>query len=110
MTFRLNEDLKITQKTTSSTLALADLNTIVEVSSASNLTLTVPQDSSVDFPDGAQIIVVRYGTGTLQILPDTNVSLRSVDGNDFLSSQYSIATLIKRGANEWYLVGDLSAS
>lgn len=110
MTFRLKEDLKRTTKTANYTLTLDDLGTIVEFNSASNLTLTIPDDSSVDFPDGAQIVIARYGTGTVQISAPGSAVFRSSEGNSFLTNQYSLATLIKRTTNEWYLVGDLSAS
>ena len=110
MTFRLNEDLKRSTKTASHTLTLEDLGTIVEFNSASNLTLTIPDDSAVDFPDGAQIVIARYGTGTVQVTAPGSAVFRSSEGNTFLTNQYSLATLIKRTTNEWYLVGDLSAS
>jgi hypothetical protein len=110
MTYRLEENLSIRTLATNGQLVLSDRASVVEFNSASALSLTIPPDSTVDFPEGAQVVVSRYGSGSVQIVAGSGVTLRSVDGNLYLSSQYSLATLIKRASNEWYVIGDLASS
>jgi len=99
----------VNTQTTSYTLVIGDEGKMIEFNSASNLTLTIPANSSVAFPVGTQILISRYGTGTVQVLITTD-TLRSASSNRFLASQYSGATLVKRTSTEWYLFGDLSAT
>lgn len=95
--------------TSNYTLALADMNKTVERDSSSANTVTVPLNSSVQFPIGTKISVYQYGTGKTQIVGAVGVTIRSNPGF-YLSAQYSVATLVKRAADEWILFGDLSAS
>jgi sporulation protein YlmC with PRC-barrel domain len=105
-------DVTIDTKTANYTLALTDKNKIIEtnITSTAN-TVSIPTDASVNFPIGSQITVTQYGTGKTQIVAVTpaTTSIRATPGQ-YLRAQYSSATLIKRAANEWYLIGDLSAS
>ncbi|NDB61670.1 hypothetical protein EB001_25005, partial [bacterium] len=99
----------VNTQTANYTLVIGDEGKMIEFNSASNLTLTIPANSSVAFPVGTQILISRYGTGTVQVLITTD-TLRSASSNRFLASQYSGATLVKRTSTEWYLFGDLSAT
>ena len=99
----------IANKTAAYTLALADQGKIIEMSVGSAVQLTVPPNSSVAFPIGTQINIVQYGVGKVEVLQGAGVNVRGTPGL-FLRAQYSSAALIKRATNEWYLVGDLSAS
>jgi hypothetical protein len=104
-------DATIDTKTGNYTLVLTDKNKFIEMNVGSANTLSIPTDASVDFPIGSQINITQYGTGKTQVVAVTpgTTSVRSTPGV-FLRTQYSSATLIKRAANEWYLIGDLSAS
>lgn len=105
-------DATIDTKTANYTLQLTDKNKFIEMNIASSAnTVSVPTDASVDFPVGSQINITQYGTGKTQVVAVTpgTTSIRSTPGS-YLRAQYSSATLIKRAANEWYLIGDLSAS
>ena len=99
----------IANKTAAYTLALADQGKIIEMNVGSAVQLTVPPNSSVAFPIGTQINIVQYGVGKVEVLQGAGVTVRGTPGL-FLRAQYSSAALIKRATNEWYLVGDLSAS
>jgi hypothetical protein len=101
--------LGISTKTASYTLVLGDAGKLVEFNSASNLTLTIPANSSVAFPVGTQIVVARLGSGKVNIAI-TSDTLYSVSSNRYISSQYGAVTLVKRTSTTWYLFGDLSAS
>jgi hypothetical protein len=100
----------ITQQSSAYTLALTDAGDIVEMTNATDVNVTVPPESSVNFPTGTQIVVVRNGAGKIQFVPGAGVTLRSDASKQFISTQYSAATLVKRGADEWYIFGNLAAS
>ena len=104
-------DLIIDTKTANYTLVLTDKNKFIEMNVGSANTVSIPTDASVNFPIGSQINITQYGTGKTQVVAVTpgTTSVRSTPGA-FLRAQYSSATIIKRAANEWYLIGDLSAS
>jgi hypothetical protein len=100
----------IVQQSSAYTLALTDAGDIVEMTNATDVNVTVPPESSVNFPTGTQIVVVRNGAGKIQFVPGAGVTLRSDASKQFISTQYSAATLVKRGADEWYIFGNLAAS
>lgn len=105
-------DMSIDTKTGNYTLVLTDANKLIEMNLTSTAnTVSVPTNASVAFPIGTQINITQYGTGKTQIVAVTSgtTSVRSTPGS-YLRDQYSSATLIKRATDEWYLIGDLSAS
>ncbi len=104
-------DTTISTKTTNYTVSLSDKNSIVEMNVAGANTVSVPTNTSVPFPIGSQITITQYGTGKTQIVATTpgTTTIRSTPGT-YLRAQYSAATLVKRATDEWYLIGDLSAS
>jgi hypothetical protein len=91
------------------TLVLADAAEIVEMNFATANTLTVPPNDSVAFPIGTTIDITQYGAGQTTIAGGAGVTIRSANSETKLTSQYSGATIYKRGTNEWMLFGDLSA-
>jgi len=96
-------------QTASFTLTLATQNKIIEMNVATANTVSIPTNASVAFPIGTEIAIAQYGAGKTTIVPLSGVTLRSVSGFTSLSGQYAMATLVKRGTNEWYLVGSLGA-
>ena len=76
-------------------------------------TLTIPLNSSVAYPVGAQINVLQTGTGATTIVVTAGVTLNctpQVSSNAAkLRAQWSSVTLIKRATDTWVAVGDLSA-
>jgi hypothetical protein len=92
-------------QTANYTLALADVAKVVAVNSSSNLTLTVPLNSSVAFPLGTVINVYRAGTGAVTISGAAGVTVRN-DGA--ISAQFGEVSLRKRGTDEWVLSGNVS--
>ena len=91
-------------------LALADQGKILEATHASGCAITVPPESSQNFPVGSQITIVRNTSGSVSFAAGSGVTIRSDSSKFFIATQYSVATLVKRGSNEWYLFGNLSAS
>lgn len=103
-------DATIDTKSTNYPLVLTDKNKFIKMDSASNRTIGVPLQSTVDFPVGSQIHLIRYGIGTLEVIGESNaVNIYATPGK-FLRAQYSSATLLKCDTNTWLLTGDLSAS
>lgn len=95
------------RQTASYTLVLSDADKLVEMNVASANNLTVPLNSSVDFPTGTQILLAQYGAGQTTVVATSGVTIRSNGGKLKLNVQYSGATLIKIGTDEWYLFGDI---
>lgn len=94
-------------RTASYTLVLTDQSKIIEVNNAGSTTLTIPADATVAFPVGTYIMVVQTGAGQVTIAgsgftPNATPGLK-------LRTQWSTATLIKRGTDSWVVSGDLMA-
>jgi hypothetical protein len=98
----------IIEKTSAHTLELSDAQKIIEVNSASGVDITIPADSSVDFPIGSNIDIVQTGAGQVTIDGEGGVTLLSKDSNTKTNSQYSGVTIYKKSSNTWVLIGDLS--
>ena len=96
------------QNGTSYTLALTDLAKLVTMGSSSNMTLTIPTNLSTAFTIGDKIDILRKGTGELQIVGASGVTVRVTPGS-YLRDQWSSATIIKIDTNEWVVLGDLKA-
>lgn len=79
---------------------------LMNVGTANNL--TIPLNSSVAFPIGTQICIGQYGAGQTTIVATLGVTIRSSGGKLKLSGQYSMATIIKIGSDEWILSGDIT--
>ena len=97
------------QTGTSYTLVLSDASKIIEMQSGSANTVTVPLNSSVAFPIGTEIQVLQYGAGQTTIAAAGGVSLRSKSSQLKIGNLYTGVTLVKRGTNEWYVIGNVSA-
>jgi hypothetical protein len=96
------------RQTASYTLALGDSNDLVEMNVATANNLTVPLNSSVTFPIGTKIDIAQYGAGQTTVVATGGVTVRSAGGALKLAVQYSGATLVKIGTDEWYLFGDIT--
>lgn len=97
------------QTGTTYTLVLADAdNRVVELSNTSTITLTVPADASVAFPVGSQVQLLQTNTGQVTVAGAGGVTVNATPGLK-LRTQWSFATLVKRGTNSWVLIGDVSA-
>jgi citrate lyase gamma subunit len=97
------------QTGTTYTLILSDAGKIIDMNNASAITLTVPLNSSVDFPVGTRIDLVQSGAGQVTVAGAGGVTINSKGAALNITGQWSAATLIQRAANSWVLVGDLIA-
>jgi hypothetical protein len=96
----------IVQKSANYTLsALTHRDSLIEVSAAG--VITVPTDSTINYPIGTSIDILQTGTGEVSIAPvSVAVTVNATPGRT-LRTQWSSATLFKRAANTWVLFGDL---
>lgn len=100
--------LSINQTSGPYTLTGTDDGRLIEMSNASGTTLTVPNDSSTNLTVGTQIIITQTGAGQTTVAGAVGVVVNGTPGLK-LRAQWSSAVLIKRAANTWLLLGDLSS-
>jgi hypothetical protein len=99
----------ILQKTASYTLsALTERDNLIEVSSASAVTLTIPTNATLALPVGTSIDILQTGAGQVTIAGAGGVTVNATPGLK-LRTQWSGATLFKRATDSWVVYGDLSA-
>lgn len=106
----VSNDLIINNQTSNYTLTTGDASqTLVRMTSTSNVTLTVPTFASVAFSSGTNILLERAGSGTLTIAgASTAVTVNSPALLTF-RAQYSMGGLVKVSTdNTWSLCGDLT--
>ena len=100
----------ISQKTASYTLSsLTERDDLIEMGSASPITLTIPTDATLNYPIGTSIDILQTGAGQVTIAPvSETVTVNATPGLK-LRTTWSSATLLKRAANTWVVFGDLTA-
>jgi hypothetical protein len=101
----------IIQKTAGYTLsALTHRDSLIEMGSASAITLSIPTDATLNYPIGTSIDVIQTGAGQVTIAAVTpgTTTVNATPGLK-LRAQWSSCTLFKRAANTWIVMGDLSA-
>lgn len=97
-----------TDATTARTLSLGDKNSVVEFTSGSAITLTVPTNAAVALPIGCFVEVHQAGAGTVTVTPSGGVTLQSRDTLRSGAGQYAVLGLRKVAADVWRLYGDLA--
>lgn len=100
------------QTGTTYTFVLADADQkLVTADSTSSQTYTLPPNSSVAFPTGSIINLMRINTGALALAQGSGVTIASTGATSTsptLRARYSAASCIKVGTDSWYVVGDLA--
>lgn len=92
---------------TTDTPVIGDANNIIETSSASATTITIPLNSSVAYPIGTSITIIQTGAGQVTVA-NGGTTLNGSPGLK-LNGQWAAATLLKRGTDTWVLFGNLTA-
>ena len=99
----------IVQKTANYTLsALNERDSLIEVSSATGVTVTIPGNATTAYPIGTSIDILQTGVGQVTIAGVAGVTVNATPGLK-LRTQWSSATLMKRATDSWIVVGDLTA-
>jgi len=97
------------EKTANYTLdTLAHQDNLVEMNSTSPMTFTIPTNATLAWPIGASMDILQTNTGEVTIAAAGGVTLNRTPGNK-LRTQWSSATILKRGTDSWILYGDLKA-
>jgi len=97
------------QTGTTYTLALSDVGGLVELSNTSAITVTIPLDSSVAFAVGDRIDIIQTNTGQVTVAGAGGVTLNAYDNQYKLNGRWAAGTLIKRAANTWVLIGNITS-
>jgi hypothetical protein len=98
----------IAAKTGAYTLASGDESDLIQLNGT--FTVSIPTDATFNFAIGTQINLLNIGTGVITVAAVTpgTTTLNGTPGLK-LRTQWSSATVIKRAANTWVIVGDLIA-
>jgi hypothetical protein len=102
------------QTGTTYTFVAADAeNKLVTASNASAQTYSIPTDATTNFAVGTQINIIQIGAGQVTIQAATSgtttvTSTGATSAAPKLRAQWSSATLVKKAANVWYVIGDIS--
>ena len=105
----VGQAVDLDRKTADYTLVLTDAGKVIEINSGSSENVTIPPNSSVAFPVGTQIVIVRLGAGAVVIVEGSGVTTRSDGDKAKIKSQYSSCVLIKHETDEWYILGNLDS-
>lgn len=104
----LKGNIEISQINPPYTLQLSDANTLIRI--ASNGNITIPPQSSVQFPIGTTIAFSANAgvtAGGASIVGDTGVTVQSLNGANSLENDYASAAIVKVGNDLWRLSGNL---
>jgi hypothetical protein len=97
------------QTSTSYTLVIGDQGKLLNCDNASAITVTVPPNSSVNFPVGAEVAVAQVGAGQISIAPGAGVSVTGADAEVKTRTKYSSALITQTGSDHWLVVGDVTS-
>lgn len=101
------------QTGTTFTPSLSDGGSIVTLSNASAISVTIPTNASVAYPIGTQLNFIQIGAGQVTISAVTSgtttiASTGATAASPKLRVQYSSASAIKIATDTWYVVGDVA--
>ena len=97
----------VADKTASSTLTLADAQTIYPVNSATGVNLTIPTNASVAIPIGSVVNVIQKGVGRINYQASNGVTVLSPSSQVSSAGQNFSNILAKIAADTWHIEGSL---
>jgi hypothetical protein len=97
--------VETTEQTADYTLALADVNKVVNMNKSGTGEVVVPTNSSVAFPIGSVVGVYNQSSDDVEIVGDAGVTVR----NAGTLAQYAEVSIRKRATDEWVLAGVVGA-
>jgi hypothetical protein len=99
------------QTGTSYTFVLGDsVNTLVTLTNASAIAVTIPTNATTAFPVGSVINFSQNGAGQVTVSGAGGVTLTSIGATAATPktrAQYSAGSAIQTSANNWLVIGDL---
>jgi hypothetical protein len=87
-------------QSSSYTIALVDRNRVVAFNGSGSQTVTIPNESSVDFPIGSVVYIARVGSGSLTLAGADGVTV-SKTGNFGLNEEIAVRN---RASNNWIVI------
>ena len=96
-----------TEYTASRIAGPEDVGKIAYINSASANSFTIPPDGGAPFLTGSLVTVCQWGAGATTIVAGSGVTIRCA-ATLVLVGQYAIASVVKRGPNEWLAFGNLT--
>lgn len=99
------------QTGTSYTTVLADNGKLVTLSNAAAIAVTIPANSSVAYPVGAQINMAQLGAGQVTVSGGSGVTIVSTGATAATPkarAQYSTLTAVQTSTDNWLIMGDIS--
>jgi hypothetical protein len=104
-----NAILRINNQAGDYTATITDFNsdTITRMTSGTANNYTIPLNSSVALPIGAQLLVAQVGAGQTTIVATSGVTINATGLK--ISATKNAVTLIQVALNEWDAFGNLTA-
>jgi hypothetical protein len=99
------------QTGTSYTTVLADNGKLTTLTNASAIAVTIPPNSSVAYPVGAQINMAQLGAGQVTVSGGSGVTIVSTGATATAPkarAQYSTLTAVQTATDNWLVMGDIS--
>jgi hypothetical protein len=99
------------QTGTTYTTVLADNGKLTTLTNASAIAVTIPPNSSVAYPVGAQINMAQLGAGQVTVSGGVGVTVVSTGGtaaSPKARAQYSTLTAVQTSTDNWLVMGDIS--
>lgn len=91
-------------KTTSFTLGADDAEKLTLTYSEAAITITVPNDTTYNFPSGTAFNMIRWGAGVASFTFESGVNCLAVNGVYAISAVGCAATIVKINSNLWWLI------
>jgi hypothetical protein len=99
------------QTGTTYTTVLADNGKLTTLTNASAIAVTIPPNSSVAYPVGAQINMAQLGAGQVTVSGGSGVTVVSTGAtaaSPKARAQYSTLTAVQTSTDNWLIMGDIS--
>lgn len=93
---------------TTYTLVLTDAHKLVTFSNSAPTTVTVPNNTSVAFDIGDQVNLLQLGSGQVEVVASSGVTIDSSGNKKKLFGQYAVGTLVKVATNGWVFLGNIA--
>jgi hypothetical protein len=103
----LKQKVDYVYSTSNYTVSASAAGKTIYMDSASDLTVTIPLNSTAPVDNYVKMDFIRGGTGKVTFTGPAGVSIVSKFQNKNIAGQYAVGTLLKVNTNTWLLVGDL---
>ena len=91
-------------KTASFTLGVDDAEKLTLLSSTEAIVVTLPLDSTYDFPIGTAFSFIRWNTGSASFAIEAGLAWKAANDVTAISAYGCAATAVKVGSNTWWLL------